>query len=647
VTYLRSPRLHFMGRFQADTSTVNNDVRHFDEDQFRDEFQKPMEIENQKIVKYNGYWNPEGTGAWRLLGCKVTSAVLDGQILAGKQDDPVIGMLIGGSKDRVAGKLVDLDPQQQMVSQIWGLAIRLHDDRGIDAFDSEFHVAPFCDIWLRQQSADQWFDQLLAAAYQSVLTGVKWQHFGHSRFLRALKDASIDGLLSLRMNVFGYDRTPSAPDYSTGVAVGTIGPYAANEPKHFVMGRQLTAAISSGPNGFPFVPANQISNIQAEVNESTRSISADFGNALPTSESSGKLQDVGSLVFAILKDPGAKQGDVLDAQMVIVLGHIPYRNPDWFFQTAGVQDFPFANIAGATDLIGDHPLAVVQENGQKYTVFNRETADGVYVRADCFVFRLNPGESANVDFYASRYGKPLATTIVPAPTVGFMGGAGTSADLSIKVPDVNVPSGIIAFKTEIETQINGHGSLTISASPQGPGNPREYIDGQLYGIAYQFKKVPANFNANPFNYISILAWDKFDVPDRPTWFQHILPILTLYGNLYPIMSRRLVNLRDYDSVVANRDIMKLSFSLPLDNPNSMPVTRDLSANKRRTILKWLDSKDPQTGLPPRGETPAPKATASLGVSEGAGNQPDFGGKSDFLRQALKSRKKQGGDHAED
>ncbi len=82
MSYLRSPRLHFVGRFQADTSTVNNDVRHFNEQQFREEFQQPMEIENQEIVKYNGYWNPEGTGAWRLLGCKVTSAVLDGQLLA-------------------------------------------------------------------------------------------------------------------------------------------------------------------------------------------------------------------------------------------------------------------------------------------------------------------------------------------------------------------------------------------------------------------------------------------------------------------------------------------------------------------------------------------------------------------------------------
>ncbi len=74
--------------------------------------------------------------------------------------------------------------------------------------------------------------------------------------MHALKDASDDGFLSLRMNVFGYDRTPGAADYSTGVAVGTIGPYEANEPKHFVMGRQLTAALSTGPKGSPFVPAN-------------------------------------------------------------------------------------------------------------------------------------------------------------------------------------------------------------------------------------------------------------------------------------------------------------------------------------------------------------------------------------------------------
>ena len=146
MSYLGSPRIHFAGRFQADTSTVNNDVRHFDSEQFCAEFQDLMEIKDETIVYYHGYWNPQGSGAG-LLGCKVTGAVLDGQVFDRPEDDPVVGLFIGGSNDRVAAKLVDLDPQQQMVSQIWGLSVRLQDDRGAAAFAGEFEVTAFCDIW--------------------------------------------------------------------------------------------------------------------------------------------------------------------------------------------------------------------------------------------------------------------------------------------------------------------------------------------------------------------------------------------------------------------------------------------------------------------------------------------------------------------
>jgi hypothetical protein len=37
--------------------------------------------------------------------------------------------------------------------------------------------------------------------------------------------------------------------------------------------------------------------------------------------------------------------------------------------------------------------------------------------------------------------------------------------------------------------------------------------------------------------------------------------------VYPNMSKRLVDLHDHDSVVANLAIMKLSFSLPTEGPN--------------------------------------------------------------------------------
>jgi hypothetical protein len=101
------------------------------------------------------------------------------------------------------------------------------------------------------------------------------------------------------------------------------------------------------------------------------------------------------------------------------------------------------------------------------------------------------------------------------------------------------------------------------------------------------------------NYISVLAFSKKEVPDTPTWYRDVQKIFTQYGNLYPIMGRYVVDLRDYDAVVQRLNVHGLAFSLPIEDPNHMPVTRDLGAGDRATILKWLATKG-ANGLPPLG-----------------------------------------------
>jgi hypothetical protein len=145
----------------------------------------------------------------------------------------------------------------------------------------------------------------------------------------------------------------------------------------------------------------------------------------------------------------------------------------------------------------------------------------------------------------------------------------------------------------------------------GTPPPRGYVAGQLYGINYQLANLPAGYAANPFNYISILAYEKKEVPDKPTWYSDIEQLFMQYGNLYPIMGKYVVDLRDYQSVVSRVKVLRLAFSLPAEDPNHMPVTRDLGADDRATILKWLLTKGPD-GLPllgrPPGDTDQPLVT---------------------------------------
>ena len=84
--------------------------------------------------------------------------------------------------------------------------------------------------------------------------------------------------------------------------------------------------------------------------------------------------------------------------------------------------------------------------------------------------------------------------------------------------------------------------------------------------------------------ISAAFWpmQKKQVPDEGRHLVHspdIEPLLVQYGNLYPIMGKYVVDLRDYGSVVSRVKVLRLAFSLPVEDPNHMPVTRDMG-NRR-------------------------------------------------------------------
>jgi hypothetical protein len=605
MSYLDTPRLHFAGFFQADVSTVNNDVRHYDNARFKPEYQEFQPADQTG----KGAWNPEGTGVFRLVGCRITGARLDGRLLTTRPEDTVIGMALENADARVAGKLVDLDPQQQLVSQIWGMRLRLAGSGETALFEGEYQPAPFINLWRRQHSGLA-TDQTLGTVFQSVLRSVVWKGAPGSRVLDALRQASAEGWLSISMNVYGYGRDPAIPRYTLGRVTGTIGPHRVGEPKHFVMGRQMAAEMASVDN--PTVPKGGVYFFQCKLHPERRLLSADFGNCLKIADADGRLEDCGALTMAVLRTDTDEVLSTVEAEQVVLLGDVPYRQPDWYAQTAGVEDFDFAADSWLCENIADHPLLLLgPQTSGGYKVLVQESLGGLYVRADSFVCRLNPGQSASVDLFASRWGRPLGATIQLSATEGAMGGSGAGnqpLDPPVPIPAIATPAGAIGYPAQVESDASGKAVLKIEATPAGPGNPRGYIDGQLYGIACQLAQQPAHTVGNFWNYVSVLVFDRTPVPDQPTWHADIQPILQQYGNLYPIMSKHLVDLGDYDSVVRNRGILKLAFSLPIDDPNHMPVTRDLSDAKRAMILKWLASAGAD-GLPVKGQPPSGKAAA--------------------------------------
>jgi hypothetical protein len=623
MSYLDPPRLHFAGKFAATISTVNNDPTHFDNATFKPNFQERMT--GNAPDQLNGWFNPRGDGDWRLMGCTVTSAVsASGAAVAG---DPVLTYLVADSDRLPPAKLVDLDPEQQLVSTIWGLEMRICDAQGENLVRGSFEPAGFMDIWTRSIGADGGGDNSAAAMYQSVLRDLEWGDVSASPFLTELKAGAAGGLLSVKFNVDGINLNWNDPDFMRGRITGSIGVAHEIEPIHFVRGRQFMAT-SSGAQGFP-VPAGGLNNCVAVLDPTSSTLHLDLGNALPTSVAGGPIADLGQL-SVVYVDP--QNGPT-------PLGDVDYTAQGWYEATAGVVSLPVPSAdVGA---IAENQLLIMKPEAGGSAIAIAEPASGLHCRADQFVYRLDAGETATVRVYASQWGGPYANARIkviqdPYQLQPYPG-----------APAPGVPPEAIEFPETIVADAQGIATLPLFS--RDPGNPRDYIDGQVYGIRPMLEETVAPGALYPFNmweFVSLLVFDAFEPDEPPSWWGSLQPIFQQYANLYPLMAD-IVNLADYDSVCEMREMLILAFEQPLSSPNSMPATRDLSRAKRRAILRWLRNLGPDGRpllgpLPPADEPervaaaaePAAVARAVAAADGGAGTDGGRGGKAAALARRL-------------
>jgi hypothetical protein len=532
VSYLGFPRIHFAGTFQADPSTINNDPAHFDDDRFVARFQQPGPGAT------NGWWNPSGSGAWRIRGCKVTSALSgDGR----STGDAAVGGTLAQATDRVSGKLVDLDPDQQGVSTIFGLRLGLRLADGSEAFAGDFEATPLTDIWGRCTKPGLGGMQSAGAVYQSVIDVDQWGEKSLSQVVDDLRAGSAESKLSIKFMVDGYDPNRTSPTFTWGRIVGTIGPYVEGEPHHFVAARLLGS--SSGALG----PA------AVRIDAGTSTLSLDLGNSLATSEPGGKLVDAGELQLVTQPSTGAP---VLLA--ATTAGQSSYDS--LYRNRAGILSVQLS--PAQAEAAAASPLALIGPNGAPLLV---EDAAGRYLRADQFVYRMSPGDTQTVDFHATAFGEAAAGIEISA---SLGGGA---------------PASALTFPAATEkTTADGHAQLTLTASD--PGNPRGFIDGQVYQVAYGWD---GDTSVPQGNQVNALIWNAYEGPAQPTWIADVQPIFQQFANLYPVM-RDIVDLADYADVAQRHwRAIDLAMSLPVEDANYMPVTRDLSPAKRKMISGWL------------------------------------------------------------
>jgi hypothetical protein len=611
MSYLNPTRVHFAGQFRADVSTVNNDDQHFNSATFTPNDQ------DYGSGASNGWWQPSGTGAWRLSGCAITAAAWDGQVATTSQGDPVVGLPLKNSSDRVDAKLVDLDPDQQMVSTIFGLEVRITDPAsGAVLMTGQLTPVPFMDIWGRGGGGDTG----ASVFYQSTLVDVTWGDLSASPALQALQKATIPGQLSMRFMLDSYNMAGAKRGY--GRIVGTIGPALTGEPAHFVAGRHLA---STGPT---------LGNITCCMDPTGTHLLADFGNAL-TSNANGNVPDSGDIHLAAVRSstPQLAAADIVD------LGSLfGYTASGYYERTAGIQAFPPNGNLTAQQLqaLQTLPLAAVRPDGAGgWNVLSLEAPDGIYARADMFVGRMNPGECREFPIMVTQRGQPLAGQTVAATISDASIGPNQGGTLPVSTP-------ASALKLEFSGPTGADGWTCLKITGSDPGQPRGFLDGQVYEIDLAVKNAAnagTSFDSNLF--ISLLLFSKTAVPDTVTWNGDVLPILQQYANLYPRPHGPVVNydpdypgepnptpllhpvisLTDKAWVGSMAPRILTALGLPIEHPNHMPVTRDLSAGRRGILQKWMQQViagsiplEPGPVLPPHAapmlERAAPAAAAA-------------------------------------
>ena len=562
-------------------------------------------------------WNPNGTNTWAMIECYVTSVVYtaeDGSIVTvtSPDEDPIIGKPLINNPNRAFAKLVDVDPDNQLTSTIYGMDVGVNWDpvrkHQKNAFIGDLVPSVITrDIWFGRQmrtTPPTPFQLPAASQSSSKLENVTWSYVLTSETLKQLKQHSEDNnnMLSFAFSIFNYTRPPTFNLFTLGKIVGTIGVSRSSESLGFPMNRVMQFASDppveiSDEN--PCHGASQwMSTTYFDVMENN--LVADFGNTLKI-QSDGELCQLFPFYVGIL----TKQTLTSDVESVEIIGEIPYMQPNWYYTTAGIQDF--ALTAHQSELLIDSKLVVVMlynpstgEVSPKFsshdsyalcesssTSANINTCvhvileeDPCYVRPMIYyVFRMEMRDSAMLPMKVRYYGKPVENHIITL--------IDTSPNSPASPADMNY--------TKTATS-NSYGIAEFSFTAGNIGDPRAsfHIDGQIFSFSYCAEVCMDECyrceSPNPGNSLTFLVWSPVQYSRPYFWDTDVQPIFAQYEYINPVMSK-ILKLGDYDDVTKPHNIrmLNLSMSLSIYHPSFMPVSRDLSPTKIKMILEWLNT----------------------------------------------------------
>jgi hypothetical protein len=580
MSYLDVPRIHFFGQFLANPGTVNNELSNFDPQNPTIPLWNPMGVANFRLQGKNVNGTP-------LSGVRVTS-VMDssGHLVTHSSQDPLVGATVQSNTGTPA-KLVDLDPSQQLVSQIFGLQLQVAiggaGGAGFATKSGEWLTVPnLTDLWFSRGLGPSGIFQTVIRANQ-----IQWNNPGTSPLLQQFEQACHDGI-SVKLTVDLYDLSNASSTFTMGRVTGVFGPASDEEPVRFPT-RKLVPQVSGGsPRNSSFWSAP----FAVDANRSKAVF--DLGNS-----------------FQVQQNPktGAPESVPVGTATAVILasgGPIALNPPLNYQQTQYQLTSGLVEVDLTPDqltAISNNPVGIVVEAAGPDPVLAEAEP---YVNLSPMFMRLSPGEQGEAELRAYRFGQPLANERLDVELLfpGFFAQnfpqfPGLDQQLD---PEINQPPAGITLETQsggsggpgfVETGSDGIARLRVKANvPQPLPEAREFIDSQVYFIGGPWQSSAWIWWSMSFAPLSVLVFDEYDIPSNPTWGADVQPVMDQYMRMYPGM-KSILDMSDLNTVKQNANTLKAVFSADLLDPARMPVTRDLAPAKLQMVLKWISNGMPQ------------------------------------------------------
>jgi hypothetical protein len=646
MSYLDFPRLHFSGLFYTGPSTINNITENYTPSVDL-ELPPPAPPDQFNMSGNVAGWNPMGAAQLWLEECAVLSAVGlgGGEVEA---SDAVIGALVqspspktpmsdgqGGFYD--IAKMVDLDPDQQGRSAVFGLriSVTLANGAGVQGLMT---VPELRQLNGRISGARGSWGAV--GNWMGTLQDVQWSgDISGSPLLTALQAASALGL-AVKLTVDLHQNNPknvftSGDVFCYGRVLGSIGPALAGELAQVVPGRCLQS----------FVPAATIAAARAPVVQPSKRVLQGRDRVAEQTMALGAMRDARAKntvarapatappdpwnpAFAIIRQANSQSLLSVDIGGSILLKASPQPRPttsDGKFEvdagiTVGVfnlasnkfiaftngaitispQYHPLASTAKNCALVKNSgvftiPLTAADGNGYETnplaiqvngTTVAQENESGLWMDVDVSSQRLQCGGAApgQAQIMVRAFGNPVVATQPPVSSIVqlvqwiFQNGEWINPQ--------NLPTSADVGLTIGTTDANGLAPIVVAVNIPDITLPgiRQPLDSQVY---YIFLSDPeGNVIGDISNAsISVLLWKAFQAPSKPTW-SDIGPIFSAYARLYPGMKTRL-DISDEATVLGFASGILGHMTLLIADPAYMPVTRDLSPTKMAMIVAWL------------------------------------------------------------